>query len=64
MERPVHESGSADAMVAVAVESFGSRMSEFRVPFPAQLLGGEVPLPPPVPLPPVDPVVNIQKSRV
>ena len=57
-------SGRADAMVAVAVESFGSRISEFNVPLPAQFDGGDVPFPPPVPLPPVEPVVNNQKSSV
>ena len=51
MERPVQVRGRSDAAEAVAVESFGSRMSEVKVPAPVQLVTDDPPLPPPpVPL--------------
>ena len=62
MERSVQSRGRADAMVAVEVESFGSRISGLSVALPVQFDGGDVPFPPPVP--PLEPVVNNQKSSV
>ena len=61
MLKPVQERGKVEESVAVAVLSFGSRMSEAVVPLPVQGEGGVLPTddpPPPVPLP-VLPTVNL-----
>ena len=64
MLRPVQSKGRLDALVAVAMLSFGSRMSDVVVPLPVHGFGGALPLllpePPP---PPLLPVVNFQTVR-
>ena len=66
MDNPVQESVRMEACVAVAVESFGSRISGLVVPLPVQFVMEPPPPPvplPPVPLPPVpEPTLNLYKS--
>ena len=59
MERPVQYNGSKDAEVAVAVVSFGSRMSGFVLAFPVQFVT-EAPPPPPV----LVETVNLERERL
>ena len=59
--KPVQSTGKSDAKVAVAGVSFGSNMSGAVVPLPVHGLGTDIPLLPPLPLPPpVELVVNFQ----